>query len=138
MVIFLFLQEGLRPGDTTSTFCGTPNYIAPEILRGFDYGENYDIEAQKSLFFFMIRYMRLIFIGFWNVIMILHTRVVQIKPVSNQKNVWSRKQYSTERNRIYILALLLLNESKPDEFSLKMQDLNLEKNAIEIHPYVLF
>jgi novel protein kinase C epsilon type len=51
---FGMCKEGILSGATTTTFCGTPDYIAPEILQELDYGASVDWWALGVLMYEMM------------------------------------------------------------------------------------
>eukprot|EP01088_Endostelium_zonatum_P011330 TRINITY_DN25464_c0_g1_i1.p1 TRINITY_DN25464_c0_g1~~TRINITY_DN25464_c0_g1_i1.p1 ORF type:complete len:473 (-),score=75.91 TRINITY_DN25464_c0_g1_i1:108-1526(-) len=55
MTDFGISKEGLNAkDDKTATFCGTPEYLAPEVLEGKDYGKEVDWWSFGTLMFEML------------------------------------------------------------------------------------
>lgn len=54
MTDFGLSKEGLESEDRTNTFCGTPEYLAPEVLDGKDYNKAVDWWSLGTLVFEML------------------------------------------------------------------------------------
>ncbi|EHB03091.1 Protein kinase C iota type [Heterocephalus glaber] len=85
LIDFCLCMEGLQPGDTTCTFCGIPNFLAPELIRREDYSFSVD---------------------WWNLGVLMYIMMIQESPFHLDENSDNPYENSIE----YVLQVILERE----------------------------